>query len=133
MDEETGMVCDVSARVAGSTADMTVLVESGVIGRLPDGVGIGGDLAYVGLAKAHPQGLGVTPRRKPRGKERPREDRVFNQAFARRRITVEHTIGRMRSYAALSQIDCEHRKHHQACVRAVAGLVNRQLRRYGRA
>ncbi|HKH21151.1 MAG TPA: transposase family protein, partial [Gammaproteobacteria bacterium] len=88
------------------------------------------DLAYIGIDKLHQQGLGVTPRRKPRGKDRPPEDIAFNRAFSRRRIVVEHTIGRIRRYEAVTQTDREHRSHHSARVRAVAGLVNRQLRRY---
>jgi hypothetical protein len=130
IDEETGEICDIAESVVGPQSDIKTLSESGVIERLPEGIGAGGDLAYVGIADLHPQGLGVTPRRKPRGKDRPPEDIAFNRAFSKRRIKVEHTIGRMRRYEALSQTDRDHRNHHSARVRAVAGLVNRQLRRY---
>jgi hypothetical protein len=41
---------------------------------------------------------------------------------------VEHTIGRMRRYQCLSQTDRHHRNKHTARTRAVAGLVNRQIR-----
>jgi DDE superfamily endonuclease/Helix-turn-helix of DDE superfamily endonuclease len=130
VNEETGAICDITDSVMGPQSDIKTLEESGVVKRLPEGVGAGGDLAYVGIDKLHPHGLGVTPRRKPRGQERPPEDIAFNRAFAKRRIVVEHTIGRMRRYEALSQTDRDHRNHHSARVRAVAGLVNRQLRRY---
>lgn len=129
VDEVTGAVVDVAASVRGPTADITLLRESGLLARLPPGVGGLGDLAYVGLAALHPQGLGATPRRKPRGRPRPPEDRAYNRAFARRRVIVEHTIGQLRAYQALSQPDRQHRRHHPARVRAVAGLVNRRLRR----
>jgi len=131
VNEETGEICDVAESVVGPTADITLLKETGVLERLPQGVGAGGDLAYVGLAELHPHHLGVTPRRKPRGKDRPPEDVCFNRAFAKRRIVVEHTIGRLRRYESLNQTDRDHRNHHSARVRAVAGLVNRQLRRLG--
>ena len=127
-DEHTGLVCDVAESVVGPTADLSLLKQSGVLHRLGERVGAKGDLAYVGIAEAHPQGLGATPRRKPRGKERPPEDVCFNRAFAKRRITVEHTIGRMRWYQSLAQTDRHHRKNHTARTRAVAGLVNRQIR-----
>jgi hypothetical protein len=130
VNEETGAICDIADSVVGPQSDIKTLSESGVVERLPAGVGAGGDLAYIGIAQLHPQDLGVTPRRKPRGKERPPEDITFNRAFAKRRIVVEHTIGRMRRYEALSQTDRDHRNHHSARVRAVAGLVKRQLRRY---
>jgi hypothetical protein len=126
VDEETGQIVDVADSVPGPTADITVLEQSGLLARLPQGVGGIGDLAYVGIAKLHPTGLGASPRRKPRGKDRPPEDIAYNRAFSRRRIVVEHSIGRMRRYQALCQTDRQHRRNHSARVRAVAGLVNRQ-------
>jgi hypothetical protein len=137
VDLHTGYICDVSGSVCGPTADITLLSQSGLMGRLPEGVGGEGDLAYVGIASMHPHKLGFTPRRKPRGKdkhrprgqdkERPPQDIAYNTAFARRRIVVEHTIGRMRHYQALSQTDRHHRQRHTERVQAVAGLVNRMM------
>jgi DDE superfamily endonuclease/Helix-turn-helix of DDE superfamily endonuclease len=124
VDEETGQVVDVADSVAGPTADMTLLAHSTLMDRLPDGVGGIGDLAYVGIDKL---GNGAAPRRKPRGLARPPDDVLYNTAFSKRRIIVEHTIGRMRRYQALSQTDRHHRHHHPSRVRAVAGLVNRQF------
>lgn len=126
--ETTGAICDVADSVPGPTADLTLLKQSGLMTRLPAGVGGIGDLAYLGLGTLHPQGLGATPRRKPRGKPRPPEDVCFNRAFAKRRIKVEHTIGRLRRYACLAQTDRHHRLDHTARVCAVAGLVNRHIR-----
>lgn len=125
--EETGAVVDVGDSVPGPTADMNLLAQSGLLERLPEGVGGIGDLAYVGIDKLHPQGLGASPRRKPRGKPRPPEDTTYNTAFSRRRIIVETTIGRLRRYQSLTQTDRQHRHHHASRVCAVAGLVNRQL------
>jgi hypothetical protein len=127
LDQDDGTVCDVAESVVGPTADVRLLAQSGLLSRLSEGVGAIGDLAYVGIAEAHPTGLGATPRRKPRGKDRPPEDVCFNRAFAKRRIKVEHTIGRMRRYQSLSQSDRHHRRNHTARTRAVAGLVNRQI------
>jgi hypothetical protein len=127
VNEETGAIVDVSASVAGPIADITLLEQSGLMTNLPDGVGGIGDLAYVGIEKLHPQGLAASPRRKPRGKPRPPEDVVYNTVFSRRRIVVENTIGRLRRYQSLTQTDRQHRQHHAARVRAIAGLVNRQL------
>ena len=128
VDEDDGTVCDIPESVVGPTADLTLLKQSGLLSRLGEEVGAIGDLAYVGIAEAHPQHLGATPRRKPRGKDRPPEDVCFNRAFSKRRIKVEHTIGRMRRYQSLSQTDRHHRRNHTARTRAVAGLVNRQIR-----
>src|SRR5437763_1312419 len=53
------------------------------------------------------------------------EQRV--QRPGRRRVVVEHAIGRLRRFQALSQVDRHRRRGHAARVRAVAGLVNRLL------
>jgi hypothetical protein len=127
IDAESGQVVDVPDSVCGPTSDLTVLKASGLLDRLDPDVGVLGDLAYVGMAPLHPAGLGFTPRRKPREQPRPPEDVVYNTAFAAARIGVEHTIGRLRRYQALTQQDRQHRRAHTARVRAVAGLVNRQL------
>jgi hypothetical protein len=126
VDEETGQIVDVAESRLGPTADIKVLEESKLLEHLPPEVGAIGDLAYVGIEKLHPEGLGAAPRKKPRGKERPAEDIEYNRAFSRRRIGVEHSIGRMRRYQSLSQMDRNHRQDHTARTRAVAGLVNRQ-------
>jgi hypothetical protein len=126
-DRHTGKVVDVPDSVCGPTHDLALLKVSGLLDRLAPDVGALGDLAYVGIAPLHPAGLGFTPRRKPREQPRPAEDVACNTAFAAERISVEHTIGRLRRYQALTQLDRHHRQHHAARVRAVAGLVNRQL------
>ena len=126
VDEETGQIVDIAESVCGPKADIKVVEESGLLSRLPEGVGAIGDLAYVGIDKLHPTGLGAAPRKKPRGQERPPEDVEYNRAFSKRRIVVEHSIGRMRRYQSITQMDRNHRQQHTPRVRAVAGLVNRQ-------
>lgn len=128
VNQSTGEICDVSVSVVGPTADISLLAQSELIARLPEGVGLMGDLAYVGSDKLHPKQLGFAPRRKPRGKPRPAEDVAFNTAFSRQRIVVEHSIGRMRRYESLNRTDRHHRQWHEQRVIAVAGLVNRQIR-----
>jgi hypothetical protein len=124
VDEVTGAVADVAESAPGPTADITLLKDSRLLERLPEGVGGAGDLAYVGIAALHPRGQGATPRRKPRGRDRPSADVAYNRAFARRRVRAEHTIGQVRLYQALTQVDRHHRANHTARVRAVGGLVN---------
>ena len=127
VNEETGALVDISDSVPGPTADINLLQQSELMHRLPENVGGIGDLAYVGIDKLHPQGLGASPRRKPRGKPRSPDDVAYNTAFSSRRIIVENTSGRIRRYQSLTQTDRQHRNHHTARVCAVAGLVNRQL------
>ncbi len=125
VDEETGQIVDVSESVPGPTPDITLLDRSGLLDRLPEGLGALGDAGYQGIDKRHPRGH--SPRKKPRGKPRPPEDEAYNHAFSCRRIIVENTLGRARRYQAITQPDRHHRQHHTARVRAVAGLVNRQI------
>lgn len=125
VDERDGRIVDVPPSVRGPTADVTVLKGSGLLPRLPSGVGVCGDLAYVGINDLHPGVRGATPRRKPRGQPRLSQDVAYNRAFARRRVGVEHQIGRMRRYECLTQRDRHHRRGITARNRAVAGLVNR--------
>jgi hypothetical protein len=130
IDLATGDIVDISESVRGPTADVRLLEQSGVLSRLPPGVAGLGDLAYIGIATLQPQGLGFTPRRKPRGQPRPAEDVAYNTAFSRARIGVEHTIGQMRRYQSVTQTDRNHRRQHAPRVVAVAGLVNRKRRRH---
>lgn len=125
IDKRSKRIVHLAPSVRGPTADITLLKESGLIEQVPPEVRLEGDLAYVGIAELHPGG--ATPRRKPRGQPRPPEDLAYNTAFARERVAVEHTIGRLRAYQALSQTDRHQRRYHTERTRAVAGLVNRRL------
>jgi transposase len=127
VDEESGRIVDVSLSVKGRVHDLTLLKQSHLLARLPEGVGALGDLGYQGIRDLHP--LAACPRKKPWGKAkaRPAEDIAYNRAFSQRRIVVENTINRLRRYQALAQTDRQHRQQHTARVCAVAGLVNRQF------
>lgn len=62
VNRHNGTFADVSSSVPGPTADLKLLKQSGLIKRLEHDVGAWGDLAYIGVAKEHPQGRGATPR-----------------------------------------------------------------------
>lgn len=123
----TGRIIGVSESVVGPTADIKLLEQSGLLQTLPVASKVGGDLGYVGIASLLPE-RGFTPRRKPRAAPRVAEDVAYNTAFATVRIEVEHTLGRMRHYQALTQTDRHHRRNHTRRVQAVGGLVNRQIK-----
>jgi DDE superfamily endonuclease/Helix-turn-helix of DDE superfamily endonuclease len=123
VDGDSGRIVDVSDSVPGPTADIKLLEQSGLLERLPNEIGVGGDLAYVNLAKLRQ--LGFSPRRKPRGRDRPPEDGVYNRAFSQFRIIIEQTIGQVRRFQSVSMMDRNHRRDHRSRVAAIAGLVNR--------
>jgi len=119
-----GHICHVSGSVAGPTADITLLKDTGVLEMLPAGVGAWGDSAYQGIRDLHPAGLGAHPRRKPRGKPRPPEDKAYNTALARIRVIVEHRIGHLRHFQALQQMYRHDLDGHTSVIVAVTGVVN---------
>jgi hypothetical protein len=121
-----GYICHVSKSVPGPQADITLLKQSGVLDDLPEDVGAWGDSAYQGMKDLHPAGLAAHPRRKPRGKPRPPEDKAYNTAFAQHRVVVEHSIGHLRHFQALRQCFRHDLDDHTATVVAVAGVVNRR-------
>jgi len=123
-----GTFVEVSHSVPGPTADLELLRQSGLLERMPESVWALGDLAYLGMDKERSQGCAATPRRKPRGQEPEPQDVAYNRAFARERVGVEHSIGRLRRYECLTAMDRHHRQGHVSRVVAVAGLVNRQIR-----
>ncbi len=127
-DEGTGEVCHVGPSRPGPWADIKVFRRSGVKSLLPPGLTVLGDSGYPGIAAEVRRGVGARPRPKPREKPRPAADWAYNRAFARRRVVVEHAIGRLRRYKAVAEQDRHWRAMHTERVQAVAGLVNRQVR-----
>lgn len=122
VDAYTGEVLDVADSMRGGRQDKGYFNESGIVDRLPEDTTFMGDLGYPGLDKDLARA--AIPRKKPRGKPRPEEDKVYNTTFSRARVIVENTIALIRRYLALLIRDRHHRKLHTERVVAVAGLVN---------
>lgn len=130
VDAYTGEILDVAPSESGRGQDKGCFNRSGTVDRLPDDTAYMADLGYPGLEKDLPNA--AIPRKKPREKPRPEEDKDYNTMFASKRVVVEHTIGRIRSYQALTARDRNHRRHHTDRVVAVSGVVNSTKRsRYG--
>jgi len=117
-----GDVRGVTPGVPGPVADPTLLRQSGVLARATPDDPLMGDQAYRAVDNV------VTPRRKPRGKERPPEDVAFNRAFARARIIAEHSIRDLRQFQALTLPDRHRRRGQEPRVCAVVELRARRCR-----
>ena len=122
VDAYTGEVLDVAPSEAGRGQDKGCFNRSGTPQRLPENTAYMADLGYPGLEKDLPNA--AIPRKKPREKPRPEEDKDYNTNFASARVIVEHSIGRIRSHQALTARDRHHRRHHTDRVVAVSGIVN---------
>jgi hypothetical protein len=66
-------------------------------------------------------------RSKPREQPRPEQDAIYNTMIAICRITVEHSIGRLRWHESLKQVDRHHRENVSARRRAARNEANFQL------
>lgn len=127
VDEDSGRIVDVSDSVPGPWADIKLLEKSRLLRRLPKGVGGSGTWVTSGSVGCTRRGWARVRVGSRVGRSRPPEDRKYNRAFSRRRIIVEHGIGRLRRFAAVSHVNRHRRKGHATRVRAIAGLVNRMI------
>ena len=107
-----------SSTFPGSTHDKKVYDRTGVV--IPPGVKGYGDTAYIGT------GL-KTPRRKPReGVLTPRQ-KAGNRRVSKRRIVVEHGIGKMKVWRVAAERWRNPRRRHTLMMKNVAGLHNRMF------
>jgi len=108
----------VSRTFPGSTHDKKVYDKTGVV--IPPGVTGYGDTAYIGTELK-------TPRRKPRkGALTPRQ-RAGNRRVGRKRVVVEHGIGKMKVWRVAAERWRNPRRRHTLMMKNVAGLHNRMF------
>jgi len=123
-----GRIESISGSVPGSTHDLTLLVNDGLLGRLAEGEGSMADKGYVGVEKHHSGVPVVLPFKKPRGRELTDERKAFNRTVSSHRIVVEHTMAQLNRFTVLRQVfRGKHRERHSQVTRVVAVLVNRRI------
>jgi hypothetical protein len=123
-----GQIEGVSDSVPGSTHDLTLLAQSGVLEGLGQGQGAMMGKGYVGVDKHHPTVPVVLPVKEPRGGELSEGQRGYNRRVSRHRIVVEHTVAQLSRFTALRQVfRAKQRGSHGKVFRVVAKLVNRRL------
>ncbi|MBX9584465.1 MAG: transposase family protein [Gemmataceae bacterium] len=108
----------VSPTFPGSTHDKKVFDRVGVA--IPNGVVGYGDTAYIGT------GL-LTPRRKPRNAALRPQQRAGNRRVRRKRIAVEHGIGKIKVWRAAAERWRNPRRRHTLAMKNIAGLHNRMF------
>jgi len=111
-------IAAVSGAAPGATHDKKVYDRSGL--ELPDGVPGAGDTAYLGTRLQ-------VPTRKPRGRPLTRRQKAGNRRLARRRVVVEHGIGKMKVWRIAADRYRNPRSRHTVMMKNVAGLHNRMF------
>jgi len=114
--DKTGKIRAVTPSVPGKKHDKKLFDEEKP--NLPDETEITGDLGYIGA-----EGVNV-PNKKTKGKELTKEEKQFNIALSKRRITVEHSFGKMKIFQILSQQFRNPKRKHSLIFKNVAGLHN---------
>lgn len=128
--EPDGSIGAVSASApGGATADVTLARQTRVIETLaPEEEAAILDKAYVGLPKEHPEHRLYLPYKATRGHPLTEEQKAYNRHLSRYRIVVEHTNAQLNKYQVLAQQYRHTREGHSRVFRAVAYLVDRQIR-----
>jgi hypothetical protein len=108
-------VAAVSPTAPGKVHDKKVYDRTRVI--VPPGVRATGDTGYQGTAL-------LTPVKKKRGQELTRRQRRGNARISRRRIAVEHAIGKMKIWRIASERYRNPVRRHTLIIKNVAGLHN---------
>jgi hypothetical protein len=108
-------IAAVSGAFAGKTHDKRVYDRSRVV--VPRGVARSGDTAYVGTALE-------TPTKRPRGGKLTARQKAGNRRRSRRRIVVEHGIGKMKIWRIAAERYRNPRRRHTLTMKNIAGLHN---------
>ena len=108
-------IAAVSPTAPGQEHDKKVYDRSRTI--VPPGVARTGDTGYQGTTLR-------TPVKKPRGQELTRRQRRGNRRLSRRRIAVEHGIGKMKIWRIAAERYRNPVRRHTLAIKNVAGLHN---------
>jgi hypothetical protein len=108
-------VAAVSPTALGKVHDKKIYDRARVL--VPPGVRATGDTGYQGTAL-------LTPTKKPRGGELTGRQRRGNRRLSRRRIAVEHGIGKLKIWRVASERYRNPIRRHTLIVKNVAGLHN---------
>ena len=114
--DRRGKIRAVTPSVPGKKHDKKLFDEKKP--SLPEKTELTGDLGYIGA-----EGVKV-PNKKQKGKELTKEEKQFNKELSKRRITVEHSFGKMKIYQILAQRFRSPRNKHSLIFKNIAGLHN---------
>jgi hypothetical protein len=115
----------VSPSKHGKVHDKKLNDKAIIASRIPESVSILADTGFVGITKQHDNTL--IPKKKPRGKFLTSLEKEMNCLISSCRIKVEHALGGMKRFGAVSHIYRNKNGWDDSLVRVCAGLWNLHL------
>jgi hypothetical protein len=122
-----GRIGGVSATVPGSTHDLTLMRDDGVLDRLDAGEAGMADKAYTGSAGDRPGVAMVVPAKATRGHPLTDERKAANRVISGCRVVIEHVIAQLNRFRVLKQVFRSAFERHTRVIRVVAVLVDRRI------
>ena len=123
----TGLVEHASESVPGSTHDLTVLRQTGLLSELADDEAAMMDKGYDGMAADYPDKKLYLPFKARRNHPLTEEQKAYNRFLAKDRIVVEHTMAQLNKFQILAQRFRHQLAKHSVIFRIVCGLVHRRI------
>jgi IS5 family transposase len=119
-----GLIIHLSKSVGGRTHDLTLLHRSGVEPWLPDDWRLAVDKGYTGIVKHYPKRVVAIPKKPSKHHPLTLSQKRQNRCLAKRRIVVEHAIGRVKKYQVMGSKYRHREKEYDQVCRTVCGLAN---------
>jgi hypothetical protein len=88
----------------GHTHDKTGANEQAIFTPIPKEVRVHRDLGFLGVPNEHPEGTFSLPEKKPKGRALSEDAKARNREKARRRVLVEHAIGGVKRFRAVTDV-----------------------------
>lgn len=124
---EHGRIRQISDSVPGSTHDLTLLRQSGVVKELPPGVTATADCGYRGLQNDFPNHSVALPYRPKSGEQLLPEEKFQNHFVSSLRIVVENTLCELKHFQILVARFRHRLERHTEVIKAIVGIVNHRI------
>jgi DDE superfamily endonuclease len=122
-----GRIGGVSETAPGSTHDLTLMREDGILDRLDEGESAMADKADTGGQKDRPGTPLVVPTKATRGHPLTAEQRAANRVISGYRVVIEHVMAQLNRFQVLKQVFRSAWERHTGVIRVVAALVDRRI------
>lgn len=124
---ERGRIRHISDSAPGSTHDLTLLRQSGVIKQLPPGLTAMADCGYRGMQNDMPERSVALPYRPKSGEQLLPEEKFHNHMVSRIRVVVENALAEMKHFRILSDVFRHAMERYDSITLAIAGIVNHRI------